>query len=147
MLTSQTQLKGVELHNINLETAIADLPDLLPSSMYALGLVNVLLSTFPSHLGNMSNLQYLYVVTPAVNDTSHENCIDRSNNDPLQGTCRSTTSRRSTRATASTSSSICTFHDEDRGVNYLMIVRGNHSELQYNNVTSFEGNFPLLTTL
>lgn len=60
LLATQTQLIEVRLASINLKDVIADLPGMLPSSVMALNLGNTLLSSFPSHLEVLANLEELY---------------------------------------------------------------------------------------
>lgn len=60
LLTTQTQLIEVRLASINLKSIVADLPAMLPSSLMALNLGNTLLSSFPSHLEALANLEELY---------------------------------------------------------------------------------------
>jgi Leucine-rich repeat (LRR) protein len=60
LLTTQTQLLEVRLASINLKSIVADLPSMLPSNLMSLNLGNTLLSSFPSHLGTLANLEELY---------------------------------------------------------------------------------------
>ncbi|RLN32643.1 hypothetical protein BBJ28_00000432 [Nothophytophthora sp. Chile5] len=63
LISSETSVTQVVLHNLDLQQQVDSLSDILPSSVEVLNIGNSLVSSFPTAVGGLTSLQELYVVT------------------------------------------------------------------------------------
>lgn len=92
-ISSSATVTRVVLQNVDLQSEIESLPDLLPSSVEIVDISNTLLSTFPAELGSLSSLQQLlmdnnYVTTVDtldVIDTISTLSLENNNIDTFTG--------------------------------------------------------------
>ncbi|RLN49621.1 hypothetical protein BBJ28_00002648 [Nothophytophthora sp. Chile5] len=63
LISSETSVTQVVLHNLDLQQQVDSLSDILPSSVEVLNIGNSLVSSFPTAVGGLASLQELYVIT------------------------------------------------------------------------------------
>ncbi|KAL4093976.1 hypothetical protein PRIC1_011405 [Phytophthora ramorum] len=76
LISSDSSVTQVVLHNLNLENQVDSLADLLPSSVKTLNIGNGLIQSFPTALSGISSLQELYMDLNYVTSVNSTEVID-----------------------------------------------------------------------
>ncbi|RLN48177.1 hypothetical protein BBJ29_000262 [Phytophthora kernoviae] len=76
LISSDTSVTEVMLHNLNLQDQVDSLPNLLPSSVSVLNIGNGLIQSFPAVLSGLSSLQELYMDMNYVTSVNSSEVID-----------------------------------------------------------------------
>ncbi|KAF4318359.1 hypothetical protein BBO99_00006190 [Phytophthora kernoviae] len=76
LISSDTSVTEVVLHNLNLQDQVDSLPNLLPSSVSVLNIGNGLIQSFPAVLSGLSSLQELYMDMNYVTSVNSSEVID-----------------------------------------------------------------------